>query len=229
MPQDGSYVPRDRLNEVLQQVRDQNATIEALRVAVGRDNNSNKSSPPQPNRAQLLAAVERGELSQDEADTLWGRQLRSEILAEARETAQREAVESSTANAIEEYKMKNPGLGDPSSPQYQRVVAEVNTLVRAGLPDNKATLLAALRGVIGAQAQQPTGERVRAEPHRDQTGGSGQGSDGGGSDSKTEEPDWFGKLSVRRKDYYRQKLSVGVYRGFDQIKDEIEDYPADRL
>lgn len=188
-------------------------------------------------RADLLAGVERGEISQVQADEQWERQLVS--AAEERAVArmrQEQSVASSQqtiARELAEYRDVVPDAWVPSSPARQQASQEyqrlVGRLMAAGMPvpaPNTPQAMAleaeALRAAFGPverikQAKQDVDlTRTTRDTHREVGGGTVPE-----HVTSTGKDDPIKNLRAKERTWYERKIEQRVYKGWDEVRNEL--------
>ena len=92
-PGRSEWIPRARFDELVDQVRDLKGKLE---------NPPEVKAPPREfTRAELAASVEKGDLTQDQANNLWERQIIKRADDSARETANQVVTDRETARSID--------------------------------------------------------------------------------------------------------------------------------
>jgi hypothetical protein len=210
-PKDGSWVPRHRLDQELTKRRDLEEELMELKTAA--------TSTPTPTRAELIKKVEDGELSQADADAIWERELTSKIVGQlSGALTQREIVQKHTAE-IEKYRELVPEMADDSSPIHAGIVEEYSYLTTTlGMPENTATMIAAVRTKLGSLEKLRVKGTRRTETHQESGGGGDEG--GGKVDTR------ISKLPKEKRDYYANMIRIGSYKDWDAVFKLLEKYPA---
>lgn len=174
-------------------------------------------------RAELRKMVEGGDLTQDQADAIYDKQVRDEVKREAASVAGRVLSEHGVAQRIESqlsaYKTLVPEVWDKTSEEYVKAMKEYQELVSLGQPATDATQLAALRNVYGdveTLRASKTARRGSTETHSE-TGGHRPGGDGGGNKDGA-----LKDLSPRQRQHYEGLISRGVYPDWKAVAEELK-------
>lgn len=216
-------VPESRLRAAL---RDQEQRLTAaFEAKLAELKAAPKSDPPKRyTKAQLSAAVEAGQITQEQADQTWEAQVQQDAMA----SAERVALETVSAaerqrhiNAeLNRYLAAAPEIGPGSDdPVRQRIQDEYNYLVKTlGDEPNVTTQLKAVRAVLGPieRLEKSRSGRDQRESHRE-TGGEGGG---GGEPRKT------GKLADRlhadARRHYEKQIESGRYKDWSEVEAELK-------
>jgi hypothetical protein len=174
-------------------------------------------------KTELKAAVEAGQISQEQADEVWDRQRDSQI-REAARTEALEAVKGQSTkeridDAISKYRQLKPEIMERGSETRERISEEYKYLVSAGSPESVATELAAIRAVLGPlEKLEKAASARRSADHEQQGGGSGDGKPKGGGSSKK----LVDHLKDDAKEYYERGIKGGRYKGWDDVEAELK-------
>ena len=217
IPNDGSFVPRERLNDVLEDNRLLRGDNDQLRGQV-----STQQTPPTPEReytrSELGQKVEDGAMSQEEAgrilDTQADRRTKQTVTA-----AVREAVSETTGNQrlqaqVDSYTAAIPEVAQTGSEARKKVEKEYQYLTGLGHPQSVATEVAALRAAFGPADLIRSGKPAQ-ETHQE-TGGSDESDDGGSSDGPPK------GLSRDAKKHYGDQIDRGMYADWAAVSKELE-------
>ena len=174
-------------------------------------------------KAELKAAVAADQITQDQADAQWEKQIREETLAEARQEthATVTAVERSKEidAQISRYKAAAPEILDDSHETRQSIRTEFQALVALGDdPKDVATQLKAIRAVLGPVEKLEkarSGTNVHDTHH--ETGGGG---DGGTGKKKTGK--LVDKLNAETRKYYEKRIEQGVNKDWADVESELK-------
>ena len=210
-PTDGSYIPRERLNVVLDDNKDLKNRIRELESA--------KTAPKVYSSEELENAVLDGNMSREQVDAIKERQIKDSVIAEVKDvlTASSRAEKQNTQ--LRDYETALPDLAHEGSDLYNSVVAEYRYLVHElGQDDNDGTMVAAIRSVAGPLSAIRAASKLakKVEPHKETGGGSGGGS--GKEDTR------WDQLTPRQKDYYDQRIKDGLYADRDAACKELDNY-----
>ena len=203
------WIPRARFDELVDQVRDLKGKLETTTKA---------EAPKELTRAELSAAVEKGEFTQDQANNLWERQLVKRTEDAARETATHVVTTAETNRRIDaemrRYKELIPAVMRDGTEERDKVADEYRYLVSTGHPENRTTELAALRMAYGS-IEKLEKARSRSKPDVQSDEQTGAGSDTGGGTEKIK------GLTSREREYYTDQISKGRYKDWDAVKEEL--------
>lgn len=222
-PSDGSWIPRERFNEVnatAQRERDRASRLEAELAAL-RTKPAEPARPP-VTRAELQTLVDEGKLSSEQMDAEVERQIESRVEArilsqvDQRTKAQRRA--DTVSSELQRYKEVIPALTQDGSEERGRVQKEFQYLVeRLGEPADTATELKAVRAVFGPseRIREITRETREADPET--LGGGGAGGNGANNGV-------FTGLTQTQRTAYQAMIDRGLYTGPDDpnLKKEIQ-------
>jgi len=206
-PKDGSYVPRERLNQVL-------AKVEALSKQIKEQN-----APKPVSRKELLDKVNVGEITQYDADDIWQGQNEKRMVDQVETVVRDTAVATKLQDELSSYEKRVPELGDENSDLYRNVANEYQYLVHElGMPDGTSTTLAAVRSVVGpANALKKIDIKTQTGAGHPENSGSG---DSGNQNPAGDKP----QLSARQKDYYSNGIRMGAYKDWAEVHKELEGY-----
>lgn len=183
-----------------------------------------RDQPKVLTRSELRAAVDAGQITQEQADAEIERQIREETRAAAEQTAHETVTlverRKQIDGEINRYKAVAPEILDDSSETRAEIKAEFQKLVELGdNPKELSTQLKAIRAVLGPveRLEKARSGASQHDTHRE-TGGGGSG--GGAGSKKT------GKLSDQlapdaRKEYQR-KIDNGLYKDWAAVDDELK-------
>src|SRR3990167_349283 len=161
-PSDGSWLPRIRVDEMVNTARGEAASQAAEAARLRAENEALKASkaaaeaPKHISRTELKALVEDGKITQEAADAHWEKQIRDDAKSDAREAARSEVAgqqrEQKVNLQLEEFKALVPTAWEAGSKDRTKAEREFKALLDVGFPDNKATEVAALRAAFGDPA-----------------------------------------------------------------------------
>lgn len=173
-----------------------------------------------PTRTELLQFVEKGDLSQEQADAIWEKQIKDAAVKAAAETTTRvlagNAYQQQVETELRGYKELKGEAWQPGTPERARVEAEFAYLVQMGDdPSNRATEAKALRAAFGdlSTLRASTSARPGPSDTHEETGGHRPVGDGKGNSLK---------LSPEQKKYYEKGIESGRYKGWDDVKEELK-------
>ena len=225
-PSDGSWLPKVRVDEMVNDARGaaSRATEEAARLRA--ENEALKAAraqveAPKPlSRADLNNLVADGKITQEAADAHWENQVVQTAERKARQAAaaevqgqQREAV---VKGQLDEYRGLVPTAWDAGSKERAKVEREFKALIGLGFPDNRVTEVAALRAAFGDPDVIRASRRGRSGPgetHVETGGGDGPGETGAA--------DGMPKgLTAREQAHYQNLISRGIVKDWKQVAEE---------
>jgi hypothetical protein len=228
---DKEFVPVSRLKAALatqKQHHDRElaafrAEFEAFKAgAATSEPQPKKEEPKRYTRAQLNAAVEARQITQDQADEAWASQVESDATERATRTAlaavderqKKERVDTEIAR----YRELKPEIMEKGSETRQQIVEEYKSLVAAGSPEGVPTELAAIKSVLGplAKLEKAAGARREADPDQ-QSGG-----DGGRPAKKSGSGKLVDTLSPREKEHYEKGIKAGRYKDWTEVEAELK-------
>lgn len=223
-PEDGSWVPKERLDEATGKLKDQLSTQTGLlteaREKAARLEGQLATEKPEPTytRPQLLALVEEGKLSQGEADVAWEQQLETRIEKKFDKKLDQYTTAAQTQSQITAqvatYKELMPDLMRDSEDR-SKVQAEYQYLMGIGQPPTVATELAAIRSVFGdIETLKKTKQSLKQAETYQETGGGGRPDDAKKGVLKT--------LSQRETDYYEAGIKKGMYKDWAAVEEELK-------
>lgn len=205
-----------------------NLAPEFERILKGTVGTKPAAEPPkEASDTELSQLVARGSITQAQADALRherdAKRLRESVKEDVLREVRGEQALSQTQADIAKYIEVEPALGDRNSEISKRAATAYNRMLSRGLPEGAATQLAAVEQVLGpldalAAARTPG----RRETHEETAGsGSGGAPAGGGDDAP---PELFKGVDNKFRGHYREMISKGVYRGWDDpdLKAELD-------
>lgn len=212
-PTDGSWVPRERLNNMSDENR-------SLRAQLEKQEKAQNAPKPVP-RADLLAKVDAGEMSQAQADEIWQGQIETSVADQVETVVKDTAAATRMQTELTQYETKVPELSNENSELYAQVKQEYRYMTQTlGMPDTTSTTLAAVRSVVGPvdklqiEIKQNTGDG-----HPETSGGGGGGGNNQPNSEKVE-------LTDRQKDYYSNAIKMGAYPDWKAVYKELAEYNA---
>jgi hypothetical protein len=227
-PEDGETVSKKQFLGALKSAEEKRkAEVAALQSQLQELQAQVKAKPAdQPKRytrQQLNAAVEAGQITQEQADA----QLDAQLREEAEERAHRVALETVSVverkklvdSEIERYKAAAPEILDDDHGTRQRIKQEFQGLVALGdSPKDVATQLKAIRMVLGPieRLERSRSGRDDHDSHRE-TGGSGGGGSGPKKTGKVSE-----RLNAEARRHYEKLIDRGVYKDWDAVDAELK-------
>lgn len=230
----------ERTEKVAQQLEATAANVAALAERAAQTPPPAAAAPqtPRPERfteEQVLAAVDRKEITLAQGLALLSRQAKEEAKEEARkEVEQKLSAErgqkslQSVVSKIQAYQQAIPGLRQRGSAEWNSVVAQYTELVEEGHKPDQLTELAALKLVFGKdpgkheEVRESTRERV-ARTTETPSAGTNRTRTGASRPTRSVESDPDLPPSVR--DHIGKMIRIGQYKGWDDPK--VKSY-ADR-
>jgi len=227
-PEDGSWIPRERANEMVQSaVSPLREELAELRGRVeGRDQQSqNQQQPTRYTKPQLDQFVNDGRITQAQADDIWEqqRQRETEQLIDQTVASRLTEHEQTTrvVSDINAYKELVPDLMNDASDDRAKVRREYDYLVSIGQPKGKTTELVALKQVYGPV------ENLRARlksnsgsyEHHEDAGGGHAGYPASQQQPKDGAP---AELSAAQRAYYGDLIQKGMYKDWAAVKEELK-------
>lgn len=221
-PSDGSWVPKARLDTALGQLRETRGSLEQVQQRLERleQKSASNGEGQEYTRAQLLAAVEEGQVSQAQADEIWERQIERRVERKMGEEIERRSVQSQRSTLVtselNRYKSAVPELLEDGSDVRQRVESEYTFLLSTGLNPGLETELAAVRAVLGPADRLKANPGARRQETHQETGyGSDSGT--GGKDRSFKD-----RLSPSYRAYYDDQIRKGRYKNWKAVEDELK-------
>lgn len=203
-------------------LQQQVARLEGMAEANQRP--AQRQEEPKFTRAQLKAQVDEGKISESEMDEILERQLKAEVLAEARKTVKDETATMTTAQKVKgqisRYMELEPDINVPGTAIQKRADAEFNALVELGDdPKSQTTTLKALRAVLGPVEDLERAKSARGERETYEGGSGAGGDDSGGGSNKDGSP---ANLTPRERAFYTKQIDRGIYKDWDAVKEELK-------
>ncbi len=172
-------------------------------------------------RAELKAAVTAGQVTDDQAEELWIKQVQEDVTANVTRTVL-ETVGSGTkqervSTDLSEYKRLAPEILDESSEKRAAIATEYQYLLSIGHKQSLETELVACRSVLGPLEKLKVARSARrdAETH-EETGG------GGESRQRSSAKTGWDSLTARQKDYYEGQIKNGQYKDKKAVETELD-------
>lgn len=228
------FVPASRLKAALadQQRRHEGqlgnlrAEFEAFKAGVSKAPQDRKEAPKRFSRAELSAAVKAEQITQEQADDIFAKQVENDAVEKATRaaldavngTTQQKGIDSDLA----QYKRLEPALRDKSSEIFERATEEFRYLRERGHPDNLATELAAIRAVLGPLDKLEKAKSAqRSAEHHEESGGGGEGSK---APKKV-----LDSMSAREKAYYQGLIDRGHHKDWAEVEKLLKDHARPEL
>jgi hypothetical protein len=227
-PKDGEFVPKTQFIAALNSAeRKREAEVATLRAELAELGAQVKAKPTdQPkrlNRADLKAAVEAGQISQDQADAEIDRQHSED----AENRAHRVALETVSAverkrlvdSEVARYKAVAPEILDDAHDTRKSIREAFSGFVELGDdPRDVVTQLKAIRSVLGpiGRLEKARSGTAQHETHRE-TGGSS-----GGDQQKPKNGKLVDQLNAGSKAHYEDGIKRGRYKDWAAVEDELK-------
>jgi len=217
-PKDGSWLPRDRVGQMVSSAVADETSALSRKIADLESQVESQNKPPEELSGQRIAElVDAGSLSDEEAGRIKERQMETRISRNVEErtasTLTQAELDRNVGDEIGRYMEKVPNLAVTGSEELGRVRTEFNYLRQHGQPDSKSTELAALRAVYGPAASVQSGTPER-ETHQEMGGD-------GSSPADNKAGDDF-KLTADEAAYGKDLVSKGIYTNLDQYREEVK-------
>ena len=211
------------------QLSGQRAEFEAFKQGVvgSRKQEEPDPKPTRYTRAQLKAAVDAGQISQEQADDTWAQQIEADVTERATAAATNAVVRQTTKERIDAdisaYRRLKPEIMENGSELREKVQAEFNVLVAAGLPGRGEaalpTQLAAIRAVLGPIDKLEKASKATRSQESHQEGGSG------GQESRPAKTGnkLVDQLDSRWREHYEAGIKQGRYpNGWKDVEAELK-------
>lgn len=217
-------MPKHRFLAAIQSANDKYAALEREFQELKAATKPKPAETKEPTRAELLAAVKDGLLSQEHADAVWEKQIADRATAQAlAATKQSSAVDRMMVKINDEltnYKALVPAAWETGSPERKKVEAEFNHLVSLGHPSTTATEAAAMRAAFGDIAALKVAKSAKSgsKDSHQEVGGAKPGAEGAG-DGKG---DPVKGLDARKREYYEAGIKRGTYKDWNAVRDELK-------
>lgn len=198
------------------------AEFDAFKAGASGKKENPVEAPKRYTRAELNAAVTAKQITSEQSDEIWAKQVQDQAV-EAAEKAADDRVSQRTAKEridadLAKYKRLAPEILDQSSEERQKIVTEFNELRATGMPNSLGTELAAIRAVMGPLDKLEKARTARRnEEHDEQSGGGGEGSRKNGGKGKS----LVDQLDPRKKDYYEKGIKAGRYKDWKAVEAEL--------
>lgn len=204
----------------------QKEQFEAFKAGASNNKAPADDKPKAYTRAELKAAVDAGQITQEQADAHWERQRDAEINERA-EAVALDAVGRKQARdrldaEISQYRKLAPEIMEAGSEVRSAIQAEFTALVQAGMPggkdDNLPTQLAAIKAVLGPLDKLAKARGAhRKQEHDEQGGGSGDG-----NRPRNPGKGLVNQLDARWKDHYEKGIKQGRYKDWKDVETELK-------
>lgn len=196
------------------------AEFDAFKAGAGSKKDEERQQPKRYTRTEFKAAVDAGQITQEQADDRWAQQVREEAREDAvaaataavRGGTQKERVDSE----ISRYRQLKPEIMQRGSDTRNQVTDEYKALVDRGSPENVATELAAIRAVLGPLDKlEKSAQATRSQESDEQGGGDSRPKGGTGKNL-------VDKLDARAKKHYEKGIEQGRYKDWKEVESELK-------
>lgn len=184
-----------------------------------------QEEPKEFTKAELKAAVAAGQITQDEADDYWEKQVTTRATKAAAKTAQEviaaEKTNTEVSSELGRYREAFPDIMDPASENRQKVTSEYEKLRRQGQPPGPATELLAAKVALGA-LRTPNPKDVTRESHQGTREVGGGNRPGSGGERPNTGNKFVDGLTPREKSHYESKIQAGIYKDWKAVEEEMK-------
>ncbi len=212
-------VPKKQFLAAIKSANEKYAALEAKLDAAIAAGSKKADLPKQYTRAELKAAVEGGQITQDAADQVWDDQIQARADARAAavstEIVTRAKLKERVDSDIGRYVALEPDVLIPGSEIRDKVAKEFNYFVSLGDPKTPETELKAMRAALGPidQLELARSGITQHDTHRE-TGGGGPG----GKPKGDKENPLVAKLTTRQREYYEGQIKAGQYKNWKDVE-----------
>jgi len=223
-PDRKDWIPRDQFDKLVQTQAGLAETVAELATAIKAGHTPKETEKPKPEdkvltRADLRAAVEKQQLTQEDADNIWDKQLLEQAKKAGREAASQEVTVKRTTERVEEelrrYRAVVPNAWKEGTEERTKLTEEFQYLVGTGSPgESKATELAAMRAAFGPVEKLGKVRSTPAVDADDSTAGGGEAGEKGKKDPVK-------VLDARQRAYYQKGIEQGRYKSWDAVREEL--------
>lgn len=219
-PTDGSWIPKIRMEEAIENERAKTARLEA-EVAKLQAAQAPAKVDKAYSRSELTALVVDGKLTQEQADELFARQIEAKARTEAVKAANEAVAQSARTNRVAtdfaQYKKLAPEIMQNGSETRNRISEEYRYLVSVGHSESLETELAATRAVLGPleRLERARSGKNGAETHQE-IGGDDEVKDRNGKNKRPSD-----RLDPRKREHYEGMIKKGYYKGWDEVDKEL--------
>jgi hypothetical protein len=218
-PDRSGWIPREQFDQLTQ-------TVTELANIIKSQNKPEvkKEETRILTRADLRVAVEKQQLTQEEADNVWDRQLLEQAKLAAREEASSQLSVSQSTQRVDadlrKYRSIVPNAWKEGTEERSKVAAEFNELLGMGQPNSRETELLAMRTVFGPVEKLESRSKPSVESD-EQAAGAGS--------AERKSTDLVKGLDARRKSFYEKQIEIGRYKDWGEVRKELEDYSKRKL
>ncbi len=227
-PKDGSWLPRDRVKEMIatavRKATDEFSAKVAPLLDAAKAQNESKATPVQYSKAQLNEFVEAGRLTQAAADSIYEKQVEDRAVKRATEEATKAVAsqhqQRTVAERMAEFQELVPDAWVDGTTEREQVATTFAALQATGIKGSKDELeLAALVAAFGEPAKIRKARgfgRPGAESFEDSGSGRRRPSDEGGSDVPPR------GITAKQLAHYEKGIAAGRYTGWSAVKEELK-------
>ena len=198
---DGNWIPRERLNRVIDKVNDLQTQLDTALQA---------PKEPDVSREELLDKVNLGEMTQAQADGIWEGQITGRVTQNLQNQLVNTISENRANDTIQAYQEAIPELLEDGSPLNIKLFSTYESFRGFGLPNDAGTMLSAIHATVGPLETARTHKKGKAKVEAHQEGGSGGEGKVEGRQSK---------LTDRQRNYYNGAIRAGAYKDWDEVFD----------
>ena len=178
-------------------------------------------APKRYTQAELKAAVDANQITTEQSNEIWAKQVKAEAteeaIAAADEHVTRKQAQESIDADLAKYKRLAPEILDSSSKERTEIVARYRKMVKNGLPSTLATELAAIEAVMGPLEKLERARSATRRQEHDEQSGSG-GEDG----KKLTGNKLVDALDPRKKEHYQKGIAAGRYKDWKEVEAELK-------
>ena len=172
-------------------------------------------------KAELKAGVDAGQITQDQADSIWDTQRETQVSEKARlaaeEAVNRKATQERIDSDLSSYKRLKPEIMEEGSETRESIKAAFKRMTSRGSPANEATELAAIEAVLGPLDKLENAAKATRSQESHQESGGGKPAGGGGSGKKLVD-----HLKGEAKEYYAEQIKKGLHKDWDSVEKELK-------
>ena len=161
-------------------------------------------------RKEILEKVNRGEITQSDADDTFAAQIEESVEQKLERKLQVANFNTQLDQRIKAYEEALPELSNQGSELFTRVAAQYTAMLQLGLPNSASTQLAAVQAVVGPIEVVRSVAKGTRKVESHQEGGDPEGSEGGSSEVKG--------LSAKQRKYYTGLINRGIHKDWDEVK-----------
>lgn len=218
-PKGEEFVPKTQFLAALHSANEKYSTLEAEFRRLQEVQAKKAELPKRYSRVELKAAVEAGQISQDDADSVIERQIREDAVAEAKGAALQAVSSASRKDRVDSeiarYKAAAPEIMDDGHETRQRIREEFSALLELGDdPKDVSTQLKAIRAVLGPvdRLERSRSGKHSTEPSRE------SGSEGAPEDRKPKTGKLVDQLRKEVKETYADEIKKGRYKDWADVE-----------